>query len=188
MRTLIPLFVTGWFSIAVIATLGACGTQATTPGPVDSRTSIYPAGRNTLLPSDLAFGGGPWTSSGDRGRIGMSEEELATYLKPPTPAKAAHTRTPPAPPASPERPEPLPALPPFSAAVARTPEPTARTEQQVPAAPAGPRTANPDAARYAQREQRASALADYRGGDVVVISVTTLVIILLIVLILVLLT
>lgn len=188
MRTLNPLFATAWFAIAVIATLGACGTQATSSGPVDARTSIYPARPGTLLPSDLAFGVGSGTSSGGREQIGISDEELATYLQPPTRAKAGRTRTPRERPPAPARPEPLPALPPLSAAVAHVPERAARTELQAQAAPVEPRAADPDAARYAQREQRASALSDYRGGDAIVISVTTLVIIALIVLLVILVT
>lgn len=169
-------------SVLALATLSACGTQTTSPGPVDARTSIYPARPSgTLIPSDFALGGGPSIRPRSGERDAMSEEELATYMKPEGRAKPARERAPAQPPSPPVPPEPLPALPRLPP-VAGTLQPATRTELPS-AAPVAPEPAAPDMQRYAEREQRASGLSDFRGGEVVVISITTLVIVLVIVLI-----
>jgi len=174
------------FGICVVSTwvLG-CGAHAPRRGPTDTRTSIFPARPGgTLAPSDLAFGGGPWIQSPSEQPYGLSDAELAVYLKPEARAKAARTPVPA--PSTPPAPRPAPALPP-PPAVATAPEPAPKTEQ-LHAALVEPKAADRDLERYAQRQQRARELQDYRGGDAVVITTSTLVIILLVVLLIVLLT
>lgn len=193
-RILVPLV--GGVLALTIAMLGACGAHTTSPGVADARTSIYGARPSaTLIPSDFSRGGasrvGP--TRGERERMG--EEELATYMKPESRAKPARWRAAPEPPTVPAPPEPLPALPRLPP-VARPSDLAGPTEEpsaapvvaQRSAHPIVPESTAPDMQRYAQREQRASGLSDFRGGEVVVISVTTLAIVLVIVLLVVLLT
>jgi hypothetical protein len=172
------------FVVCVLTTLASgCGSHATRRGPVDARTSIFPARPGgTLTPSDLAFGGGPWIRA-PRSSYGISDAELAAYLKPEARAAAARTRAREHSPSTPAKRTPaLPAPP----AVAYAREPAPRTEQSLAlvarTAPAA------DATRYAEREQRSQRLAEYRGGDAIVITTTTLLIIVLIVLLLILIT
>jgi hypothetical protein len=173
--------------VCVVSTLlFGCGAHAPRRGLSDNRTSIFPARPDgTLTPSDMAFGGGPWIRSPSNTPYGLSDAELAAYLKPEARALAARTPAPEPTPA-PRAPARAPALPPPPPVVATTPEPAPQSEQL--AALSEPKPAERDITRYAERQQRSRDLLGYRGGDAVVITTSTLIIILLVVLLIVLLT
>ena len=169
--------------LILLATLGACsGTTYNAPTvhrPGPASTGYY----GTRTPGDLAFGGPTGLTAPTQP---IDSVELDRYLKEPVaraPQPSAHART------SVRKPDAARlAFLPEAKLPARDVAPVTAAQPQpaVPAAatPSAPMAAAPssDAQRYAAREAQSSKQAQYRGGDVVVISVSTILIVLLIVL------
>jgi hypothetical protein len=164
--------------LILLATLGACSETThnapTVHRPGPASTGYY----GTRTPGDLAFGG----PTGLRAPTQPIDSiELDRYLKQPAaraPQASKLAR------ANVHKPGAarLALLPARDVAPVATPQ--APSAVPAPAAPSAPMAAAPtgDAQRYAAREVQSSKQAQYRGGDVVVISVSTILIVLLIVL------